>query len=61
MYVYQETPTGLSRDFYLKSIVAQMAKEELWFIKQYSYIDSSFHNCYTDSGMDKVVEEQLTK
>lgn len=61
MYVYKETQPGSSRDFYLKSIVAQMAKEELWFIKQYSYIDSSFHKCYTDSGMDKVVEEQLTK
>ena len=61
MYVNQEMPVDFSKKFYINSIAFQMAREELWFIKQYSHIDSSFHKCYTDSGMDKVVEEQLTK
>ena len=61
MYVNQEMPVNFSKNFYINSIAFQMAKEELWFINQYSHIDGSFHKCYTDSGMDKVVEEQLTK
>ena len=60
-FVRMDIPKKLKTRTFLRYIASQMAKEELWFIKQYSHIDSSFHKCYTDSGMDKVVEEQLTK
>ena len=60
-FVRMDIPKNLKTRTFFRYIASQMAKEELWFIKQYSHIDSSFHKCYTDSGMDKVVEEQLTK
>ena len=60
-FVRMDIPKKLKTRTFLRYIASQMAIEELWFIKQYSHIDSSFHKCYTDSGMDKVVEEQLTK
>ena len=60
-FVRMDIPKKLKTRTFLRYIASQMAIEELWFIKQYSHIDRSFHKCYTDSGMDKVVEEQLTK
>lgn len=61
MYVCNETPDGLSTKEYLNSIAFQMAKEELWFANLYSQIDDTFGRYYTGSGMDKIVNEQLTK
>lgn len=60
MYVCNETPKGLSKKDYLHSIAFQMSKEELWFVSLYSQIDDAFNKYYSESGMDKIVDEQLT-
>ncbi len=58
-FVRTDIPKRLKTRTFLRHIASQMAIEELWFIKQYSQIDSSFRKSYTDSGMYKVVDEQL--
>lgn len=59
-YVHNEIPNRLSKKDYLNSIAFQMAKEELWFVKLYSQIDDAFKKYYSESEMDKIVNEQLT-